>query len=274
MVSTNHNSLSIAVGEKSKRSVEKLLSPLDELAARSSSLLSRPLRGPRENPASRGLPRYLFVGPRGGDEPIRLGLFAGIHGDEPEGCHALVQLIQTLEKAPDLARGYALFIYPVCNPSGYEDNTRHSRGGRDLNREFWNNSREEEVVLLEKEICLHAFQGLIALHSDSTSDGMYGFVRGAALSHGLLDPALEAASQVLPRNQSPVIDGFPAKNGIIRQGYNGILTTPPKIKPAPFEIILESQQTSSHFLQQQALLLATLEILGEYRKFISYAANL
>ena len=31
------------------------------------------------------LPRYLFIGPKGGDDTIRVGLFAGIHGDEPEG---------------------------------------------------------------------------------------------------------------------------------------------------------------------------------------------
>jgi protein MpaA len=70
------------------------------------------------------LPRYLFVGPRGGDTPIRLGIFAGIHGDEPEGVYALVQFIKLLEANPELAAGYYLSIYPVCNPTGFEDNTR------------------------------------------------------------------------------------------------------------------------------------------------------
>ena len=271
-----------------QRSLAKLLEPLDELASRSSSLLTRPLRGGwnaealghgangghQLRDAAFVLPRYLFVGPKGGDDPIRLGLFAAIHGDEPEGAHALVRLLQTLEAAPDLARGYMLFIYPVCNPGGYEDNTRHSRRGRDLNREFWNNSREEEVVLLQSEICLHAFHGLIALHSDSSSDGMYGFVRGASLSRHLLEPALRSAEEVLPRNPAGVIDGFTARHGIIRQGYQGILTVPARVKPAPFEIILESPQAAPQFQQEQALLLATLKILSEYRKFIAYAANL
>ncbi len=274
MVTTQSYGTREAAVAPKKRSIAKLLEPLDEAALRSSSLLARPLRPSRENPDWKGLPRYLFIGPRGGDEPIRLGLFAGIHGDEPEGCQALAGLIQTLEKAPDLARGYTLFIYPVCNPTGYEDNTRHSRRGLDLNREFWRGSEEDEVALLEDEIRAQAFHGMIALHSDSTSEGMYGFVRGAALSRDLLDPALAVAEEILPRNQNPVIDGFPAKNGIIRKGYNGILTTPPKIKPVPFEIILESPQTSPQFLQEQALLVATLKILSEYRKFISYAANL
>ena len=77
------------------------------------------------------LPRY-FVGPRGGDMPIRFGIFAGIHGDEPEGVHALVQFIKLLEGKPELAAGYYLSFYPVCNSTGFEDGTRFSRSGKDV----------------------------------------------------------------------------------------------------------------------------------------------
>ena len=45
------------------------------------------------------LPRYLFIGPKGGDDMIRVGLFAGIHGDEPEGVHALIQFLTVLERS-------------------------------------------------------------------------------------------------------------------------------------------------------------------------------
>ncbi len=104
------------------------------------------------------LPRYLFVGPRGGDTPIRVGIFAGIHGDEPEGVRAVVQFIKLLEAKPELATGYYLSFYPVCNPTGFEDGTRHSRSGKDLNREFWRNSDEPEVRLLQAELISHSFQ--------------------------------------------------------------------------------------------------------------------
>ena len=139
------------------------------------------------------LPRYLFVGPRGGDTPIRVGIFAGIHGDEPEGVHALIQFIQLLEARPELAAGYYLSFYPVCNPTGFEDGTRHSRSGKDLNREFWKNSAEPEVRLLQAELQSRSFQGIISLHTDDTSYGFYGFARGATLTKNLIEPALAAA---------------------------------------------------------------------------------
>jgi protein MpaA len=39
------------------------------------------------------LARFHFSGPDAGHDPIRLGLFAGVHGDEPAGCTALVQFL-------------------------------------------------------------------------------------------------------------------------------------------------------------------------------------
>jgi hypothetical protein len=220
------------------------------------------------------LPRYLFIGPRGGDDPIRIGLFAGLHGDEPEGSHAIGRFLSLLENEPELARGYCLFIYPVCNPTGFEDNTRHSRRGYDLNREFWRQSNEPEVQLLQRELWHHAFHGIISLHSDDTSHGMYGFVRGATLTQHLLKPALDAAELVLPRNHDPFIDGFSARKGIIKKGYDGILGAPPNIRPRPFEIILETPQAAPQYRQEQALVAALRAILVEYRQFIAYARNL
>ncbi len=219
-------------------------------------------------------PRYLFIGPQGGDTPIRIGIFAGIHGDEPEGVHALVQFIKLLEAKPEFAAGYALSIYPVCNPTGFEDNTRHSRRGKDLNREFWSNSSEPEVRLLQAELTSRSFNGIIALHTDDTSDGFYGIVRGATLTKHLIEPALQAAEKFLPRDERPVIDGFQARNGIIRDCYDGILSAPPKVRPRPFEIILETPHTPPTYLKEMAFVVALKTILLEYRKFIAYASNI
>ena len=80
-----------------RRSIAELLAPLDKIAATSPNLVANH-DAHFESAARRyELPRYLFVGPRGGDTPIRIGIFAGIHGDEPEGVHAIIQFIQLLE---------------------------------------------------------------------------------------------------------------------------------------------------------------------------------
>src|SRR5271156_3619101 len=125
------------------------------------------------------LEQYLFVGPRGGGDYFRVGIFAGMHGDEVAGVLAAIQFLQELEKNPDLARGYELYIYPLCNPSGFEDGTRHSRNGRDLNREFWTGSRDPEVQILERQIRTLRFDGLVSLHADGDSEGLYAFALGA-----------------------------------------------------------------------------------------------
>ena len=257
-----------------RRSISDLLSPLEKIAATSPNLVANHDAQFEINGDRYELPRYLFVGPNGGDTPIRVGVFAGIHGDEPEGVHAIVQFIKLLESKPELAAGYYLSFYPVCNPTGFEDGTRFSRSGRDLNREFWKNSCEPEVRLLQAELISRSFQGIISLHTDDTSAGFYGIVRGATLTKHLIEPALLAAGKLLPRDERPMIDGFAARNGIIRDTFDGILSAPPKERPRPFEIILEMPTAPPEYLKAAAFAAALQTILIEYRKFIAYASNI
>ena len=257
-----------------RRSIADLLAPLEKIAAQSPNLVANHDARFEVNGETYELPRYLFVGPRGGDTPIRVGIFAGVHGDEPEGVHAVIQFIKLLEARPELAAGYYLSFYPIANPTGFEDATRFSRAGKDLNREFWKNSSEPEVHLLEAELLSRSFQGIISLHTDDTSDGFYGFAHGATLTKHLIEPALQAAEKLLPRDVRPVIDGFKARNGVIFDAYEGILQAPPKVRPRPFEIILETPQSPPAYLKECALVLTLKSILTEYRKFIAYAPNL
>jgi hypothetical protein len=257
-----------------RRSLAGLLTPLDQIAARSPNLVANQDAIFEVAGETYTLPRYLFVGPRGGDTPIRIGIFAGIHGDETDGVRAAVQFLKLLEAKPELATGYYLSFYPACNPTGLEDGTRHSRGGKDLNREFWGNSNEPEVRLLQAELVSRSFNGIISLHTDDTSHGFYGITRGAILTQHLIEPALRAAEKFLPRDKRSIIDGFHARNGVIRDAYEGILSAPPKVRPRPFEIILETPKAPPLYLKECAFVVALKTILDEYRKFIAYAPNL
>jgi len=261
-------------GAVARRSLADVLGRFDEIAAGSPNLIANHGARFQAGGEEYELPRYLFVGPKSGGDRLRIGLFAGIHGDEAEGVHALLRFAGLLEREPELATGYCLFIYPVCNPSGFEDRTRHSRGGRDLNREFWRGSREPEVQLLQSELTAHAFDGVIALHTDDTSHGFYGFAQGATLTRHLIEPALRAAEEFLPRNGDDVIDGFRARNGIIHKGYSGALSAPPKVRPRPFEIILETPAGPPTYLKEAAFVAALRTILVEYRQLMAYAPNL
>ena len=256
------------------RSVADAIAPLEQLAARSPSLVaSHDLRFEVAGD-SFVLPRYVFLGPQGGDRPIRVGIFAGIHGDEPEGVRAAVLFLKLLEAVPEVARGYSITVYPICNPTGYEADTRHARSGKDLNREFWKNSAEPEVRLLQAELQARLFDGIIALHTDDTSEGFYGIAQGATLTKHLIEPALAAAEKILPRDPRATIDGFNAQNGVIFDCYHGVLSPPPKVTPRPFEIILETPKTPPSFMKDAAFVAALQTIFIEYRQFIAYASNI
>jgi hypothetical protein len=89
-----------------------------------------------------------------------------------------------------------------------------------------------------------------------------------------LRPALAAAAELLPVNHDERIDGFHAKEGLIEDCYEGVLSAPARTRPKPFEIILETPGQAPLFLREAALVVALRAILAEYRKFIAYAPNL
>lgn len=205
---------------------------------------------------------------------FKIGIFAGIHGDEEAGTLAAQELIQWAADKPEELQDYELHFFPVCNPTGRALGTRHSHSGLDLNREFWFGSIEPEVVYLESELRRERYDGIISLHSDDESEGCYGFVSGALLSEHLLEPALQAAAVHLPRNDQHVIDGFLASRGIIKEGYLGILSAPPEQKPRPLEIVFETPALAPMHLQVAATVAAVKSILAEYRQLQAFAANL
>lgn len=221
------------------------------------------------------IPRFVFLGPQGSTPPLRVGIFALLHGDEPAGALALEHLLTELADNPTLATGYELVVYPVCNPTGYEDGTRHNRAGADLNREFWRGSPLPEIQILEEELRTQRFDGIVALHADDTSEGIYGYSQGRLLNESLLRPALRACAGILPLNESEIIDGFRAHESVIcHDCYKGILSPPPDLRPQPFEIIFETPARAPLLRQAEATCCALRSLLSEYRSFIAQGINL
>ncbi|WP_075079490.1 succinylglutamate desuccinylase/aspartoacylase domain-containing protein [Terrimicrobium sacchariphilum] len=256
------------------RDLEKLTAPLDVLAERNERLSSEHVSYLSKHGALASLPKYVFSGPGDRRSHLKVGIFAGIHGDEDSGVEAIGRLVELLGRQPEMARGYELFLYPVCNRHGYLTNSRWSEDGLDLNREFWKGSIEPEVRVLEQELEANRFDGIVALHSDDTSEGLYGFVKGHELTRYVLEPALEAAGMFLPRNFDKSIDNFEANNGIIEQGYEGILTAPPTQKFRPFEIVFETPHLADAERQVQAHLAAIAVILERFKVLISEGQNI
>ena len=251
-----------------------LLEPLFVLAACKREVTAEVIGKFSKGKRNDQLARFYFAGPDAGHDPIRLGLFAGVHGDEPAGCAALVQFLTALSAEPQRAAGYELWVYPLVNPSGYGAGTRETSSGKDLNRGFWRDSSEPEVRLIEQELLKHRFDGIITVHADDTCEGLYGYSHGRTLDEMLLGPALIAAERVRPRDRRGVIDGFNAKDGVICDCFQGILSPSPEQNPRPFNLIFETP-AQAPFTDQVAATVAALDtIIASYRGFISHAQYL
>ena len=195
----------------------------------------------------------------------RVGIFAGIHGDEESGVVAVIQLLRELQINPDISEFYELFVYPICNPWGFDAGRREGKSGKDLNRCFWRDREEPEVRLLEQELRAKQFDGIISLHTDDTSEGIYGYVNGNTLTRHLLEPALRVTSSIIPRDDRSEIDTHPANDSMIFGGYQGILGAPEEQHPQPFSIVFETPHHAPMGKQVEAHLSAIREILSLFR---------
>ena len=264
---TAHLSSTMSASESSLSGsrTESILRYGDQLAARSRFLEPCHVR---ESPEGRHLMRYRWSDPSSSTF-YRVGIFGGIHGDEQSGVIAAIQLLHELENSPQIAEFYELFVYPVCNPWGFEAGRREGESGKDLNRCFWSDAEEPEVRLLEQDLRARQFDGIIALHTDDTSEGIYGYVNGNTLTRHLLEPALHAASAVLPRDARPEIDTHPASDSMIFGGYQGILGAPQDQVPQPFSIVFETPHLAPLGKQVEAHLVAMKQILSLFRTISS-----
>lgn len=219
------------------------------------------------------IPKLVYT-PGKKQQTIKVGIFARLHGDEEAGTHAAFEIIRWAWNDPEELHDFALHVFPICNPSGRVLGTRHSWRDLDLNREFWSGSQEPEIRYLESELVKEKYHIIISLHADEDSDGVYGFVSGDILSEQVLRPALDAAAVHLPTNNDRLIDGFVANNGIIKEGYQGVLSAPPTQTPKPVEIVFETPGRASIEKQTQAHVDAVKAILAEYRRLLAFAPNL
>jgi hypothetical protein len=222
----------------------------------------------------RSIPRVRIRGGASGTDLIRLAIVAGIHGDEPAGCSAVIRLAERLTRRPEFLARYELFLFPVLNPAGYANGTRSNHRGKDLNREFWRDSQESEVAAMESELRQRRFDGIITLHADDTCEGVYGYAHGRTLNEALMVPALDAAREFLPVDDRATIDGFPARAGLICDCFAGVLSAPPEQSPKPFDLIFETPAHAPFDLQVDATVAALEAIMAIYPGFISYAQDL
>ncbi|EDY82526.1 hypothetical protein VDG1235_2149 [Verrucomicrobiia bacterium DG1235] len=145
--------------------------------------------------------------------PFRLYLSAGIHGDEPAGPLALLQLLSDASLPSDID----IVICPLINPSGFIAKTRENNKGHDLNRDF-RHPKNPETTAVQQFLSNQApFDLSICLHEDWESHGFYLYSLAPDADQSVPRKILEAVSIVGPIDLSTEIDGSPAESGLIQR---------------------------------------------------------
>src|SRR5262245_27870452 len=138
-------------------------------------------------------------------------LSAGIHGDEPAGPLAALELL----KENVWPAGINLWLVPCLNPGGFALNKRENEDGIDLNRDYRTPaaaSVRAHIAWLEQ---LPKFDVTLLLHEDWESNVFYLYELNPNLRSSVGEAIIRAVKEVCPIDLSPIIEGREAKNGII-----------------------------------------------------------
>jgi len=199
----------------------------DQCAARG------PIAGFRLEPLAEagGVPLLALTKRTPGPRP-RVYLSAGIHGDEPAPPFALLALMD----AGIFDDRASWFICPLLNPTGFQRQTRENAEGVDLNRDYRS--------LRSAEIRAHVdwlrrqpnFDLTLCLHEDWEAKGFYLYELNLRRRPTLAEAIVAAVSAVCPIDSSELIDGRPARAGILR----------PDVDPSTRELWPEAIYLAAH----------------------------
>lgn len=143
---------------------------------------------------------------------LRLYLSTGIHGDEPAGPLAALQLLRENRWPADCD----ITLLPCLNPCGFQHNRRENGQGIDLNRDYRHFESAEiraHVAWLEQQ---PLFNLSLCLHEDWESHGFYVYELNPENQPSLAEPIVAGVASVCPIDLSAIIEGREAKGGIIR----------------------------------------------------------
>jgi hypothetical protein len=141
----------------------------------------------------------------------RIYISSGIHGDEPGGPLAILQLFQENKWPADIA----IWLVPCLNPGGFEANRRENEEGIDLNRDY--RAFKSAAIRAHAqwlETCPQFDLGM-CLHEDWEAHGFYLYELNPDLQPSCAEQVIKRVSQVCPVDLSPVIEGRNASGGVI-----------------------------------------------------------
>ena len=116
--------------------------------------------------------------------------------------------------------GVELWLCPCLNPAGFVHNTRGNAKGIDLNRDYLHLQTNEVRAHVDWLALQPQFDHCLCLHEDWESHGFYIYELNPDHRPSLAEPIVASVARVCPLDQSEIIEGRPAKGGIIRPDFD------------------------------------------------------
>ena len=139
-------------------------------------------------------------------------LSAGVHGNEPAGPMALLELLRR-KAFPD---GLNYLLFPLVNPVGLAAGTRENGDGIDLNRDYGLAAQAPETRAQLAWIKERSFDLVICLHEDDDGEGFYLYAHCEdSAPHDYPALALKVAEPWTGIDLREEIDAMPACNGLM-----------------------------------------------------------
>ncbi|MEI6714725.1 MAG: hypothetical protein WCO60_13295 [Verrucomicrobiota bacterium] len=217
------------------------------------------------------IPKLLLLGNRKGGVPLRVGLFAGLDAGRLETVAAVSRLLLQFSLTPALAEDYALFSYPIVNPAGFSP-ARTS--AEELQERWGKNPGDADAHWFRSEFHRIAHHGIITFRSNGQNQGFAASVRSKIIAEEVVAPAIDAMKSLVPIDKDPIRILPTNLNSRRGEFSRGRLIPVPETKPWPFEIELFAPEIASADGRSQVLMLATLQILRGYRRFIAQGGDL
>ncbi len=144
---------------------------------------------------------------------------AGIHGDEVAGPYAVLEFLKKVNVASLFTR---VILFPVANPTGFDQGTRRNEWKKDLNRHF-----DDKNLVGEKRLIYHFLKQyhlsiFHTLHEDMNEEKFYMYIYCEGF-HPIAQSILKKAKKFFAIQKRKQVCGDPNENGIIYNRADGSL---------------------------------------------------
>jgi hypothetical protein len=251
----NYPASAIPQPPRSETRASKVLRSLDQLSQKRDHLYSTRIRTGGHRTSSQ-ISRYVFEGEQMRGTPIRIGVFAGLRGDDSVGPGAVASFLEDLVALPQLGDSLRIYAYPVVHAANFETATSSFQLSECIINQIGCKVLSSESYQIEREIFAIAFDGIITIRLADEIKNLKVSISDTLLHDVLVLPILSNLEPFLPTIEDCVCDS------------RRFLTVGTGLKRKPFELTFQVPSSGWSGLYSIGLRIALHTIVDCYRRYV------